>query len=514
MKRAAFALGALVLLTFGSVAAFAADDSRNEADGPSDVFVTSVTLEDLVARSDASDSPSEIAPEVQIHYMPPTYEEITNPEFSRVADNSVSLKDLVKEINRIIDSRAHIAAQHKAGLIHDQEYKLLDTQYFENLVGLSLQYIAAGGNPNKMPGGGLDALRQRKGTPRLFDEMQSHENARNTLLPLVEDKARLNTETNIRIANLALQFLQWDGTKFEQLPGFAQKSVLAVYGRVQEPPPQVSRTEERIYYRRINYADPKRIVTILMHLGLVAPEDLGLYSDVSVTTKFNDSTKRMDYGFTYFSKIDQETISGRNAATSPKNDPTTAFDTQGTVTIGDASTTKLFNTAVPKFIAVRCRSGNPAREWQRINAAINMLDVKPHLIDLEVRIWEVSCDDVEQLGLRAQGMRGGIINSAGVFELALTEEEGKPADANQFEPFSLGDYHRSGASMLLSLDALRKEDRVELLARPVLSVLEGSKADYFAGELVPYAQSTVNLATGAVSQATALKNVGVYMSFV
>jgi type II secretory pathway component GspD/PulD (secretin) len=165
-----------------------------------------------------------------------------------------------------------------------------------------------------------------------------------------------------------------------------------------------------------------------------------------------------------------------------------------------------------KYIIVRAVAEDMA--W--IRHVVAQLDKKPTQVCLEIKVCEISTQDLDDLGIDAQGVRNGTDFTDGL-GFTLREDARPGVDAGrEFEAISLGDFFRSsGLEIRTLLSALQQTGRAQILAEPNLKAIDGQLASYFAGELVPYVETIPNTSDSGTNPATvSYKNVGVELQFI
>lgn len=219
----------------------------------------------------------------------------------------------------------------------------------------------------------------------------------------------------------------------------------------------------------LSYADPLSVKNILINTGLVPETNVEIYMGESEYPAVNDSTT--------LSAEDEEgsqevKLIESNLSSSPRN--------------------------VLVVVA-------PAEEMLVIAKVIADLDRKPKLIELEVRVCEVSENAMRDLGIELNENQSTPAPTITLFTETSNEN-------GIIESQSLGSFHRSPLNLLVTLNSLIADGTVEVLAQPTLTTVEGKQAIYFAGERIPYISKVVQSTTGQQIEVDFL-NVGITLNF-
>jgi type II secretory pathway component GspD/PulD (secretin) len=143
---------------------------------------------------------------------------------------------------------------------------------------------------------------------------------------------------------------------------------------------------------------------------------------------------------------------------------------------------------------------------------LSKIDVKPVQLLFEAKVVEVTNGDANKLGLNwdFSGFSTSFgeftpLDSSGNAVKTSTDYPGQPL---KFAPISRS---RVPNMATVTLDALFKNDKAKLLARPNVAALDGQKASMFIGDTIKYVESITQTSTGQ-NITTATINVGVILS--
>lgn len=249
---------------------------------------------------------------------------------------------------------------------------------------------------------------------------------------------------------------------------------------------------------RVRYADPMRLAYVLMDTGLVPPGKVQVYDNDRPKLKFTAAGVE--------SSGDSTTPAGTVAKGKDEDGPKSVID----VSTADKDLPALqvfdLSSAPERWLVVNDEWGT----WPEICRVLRQLDAAPKVVELEVRVCEVSQQGLDNLGLLFQGSGSSRRGDGPSFGTLLTE--GFSGPNNHFDVFSLGDYTRStGFDIDATLNALVDRGYASVLAAPCLSTLDGREAGFFAGDSVPYVSSPASALQGSAE--VSYLQVGVNLCF-
>lgn len=221
----------------------------------------------------------------------------------------------------------------------------------------------------------------------------------------------------------------------------------------------------------LSYADPQSVKDMLTATNLLADDQIEVYYGEQEFPEVNDSTVLSETT----GRTNQESeLMQSNLSSTPRN--------------------AVLVKAVPD-------------QLDQIAAVIERIDRKPKLIELEVRVCEVTETGRKDLGLT--------VNEDSLGNSSTPETWGEQANENStFEAFSIGSFYRSPLAFQATLNHLVETGDATLLAQPKLNTVEGKQAIYFAGESIPYiSERRIDPGTGQETLTVEFVDIGVTLSF-
>ena len=221
----------------------------------------------------------------------------------------------------------------------------------------------------------------------------------------------------------------------------------------------------------LSFADPTSVKEVLIATTLLQPDQIEVYTGEKSYLDVNDSTELAETS----GRTNQESmLMESNMSSTPRN--------------------AVLVKAVPEQMA-------------GIAEIIDRLDRKPKLIELEVRVCEITETGQQDLGLTVnRDALGDTSTSVGWME--STNEN------DVIEAFTLGSVYRSALDFTLTLNHLIDEGEATILAQPQLTTVEGKQAIYFAGEQIPYvSERKIDPATGQETLTVDFVDLGVTLNF-
>ncbi|MBN2083447.1 hypothetical protein JW859_14725 [bacterium] len=221
----------------------------------------------------------------------------------------------------------------------------------------------------------------------------------------------------------------------------------------------------------LSYSDPMSIKAVLTATTLLKADQIEVYTGETKYEDVNDSTELAETT----GRTNQESmLMESNLSSTPRN--------------------AILVKAVPEQMAT-------------IAEIIDRLDRKPKLIQLEVRVCEITETGRQELGLTVnRDALGDTSTSAGWLESSN--------DNSVIEAFTLGSMYRSALSFNLTLNHLIDEGQATILAQPQLTTVEGKQAIYFAGEQIPYvSERKIDPSTGQETLTVDFVDLGVTLNF-
>lgn len=232
----------------------------------------------------------------------------------------------------------------------------------------------------------------------------------------------------------------------------------------------------------LSYADPKSVKDILVNTQQLSKDQVEIYQGEQTYPAVSDSTQ-----------LSQVSAGGGGGDGGGGGGGGGGQIKQIQTNLSSSPRNALLVKAVPS-------------QMEQIAQVIAILDRKPKLIELEVRVCEAQERALKNLGISVQSNETGTptgINST------WTEQAN---EASKFEAFSVGSFQRSPLAFLATLNSQIQDRSVSVLAQPTLSTVEGKQAIYFAGESVPYISRVTTTNTGTQVEVSFL-NIGVTLNF-
>lgn len=220
----------------------------------------------------------------------------------------------------------------------------------------------------------------------------------------------------------------------------------------------------------LSFADPFSIKEVLTATAMLREDQIEVYVGEDEYLEVNDSTTLSE-------------ATGRNTADSEQMQSNLSSTPRNAVLVK----------AVPAQMEI-------------IAELIDRLDRKPRLIELEVRVCEITESGRKDLGLTVNDDFIGNVKT----DVTWTEQSGETA----FEAFTLGSFYRSPMRFAATLKHLVETGDAKILAQPQLSTVEGKQAIYFAGESIPYvAERKIDPNTGQETLTVEFIEIGVTLNF-
>jgi len=221
----------------------------------------------------------------------------------------------------------------------------------------------------------------------------------------------------------------------------------------------------------LSYADPQSVKDMLITTNLLAEDQIEIYYGEQTYPEVNDSTVLSETT----GRTNQESeLMESNLSSTPRN--------------------AILVKAVPE-------------QLDDIAQIIERIDRQPKLIEMEVRVCEVTETGRKDLGLT--------VNEDTLGNSSTTEVWGEQANENNaFEAFSIGSFYRSPLAFQATLNHLVETGDASLLAQPKLNTVEGKQAIYFAGESIPYiSERRIDPGTGQETLTVEFVDIGVTLNF-
>lgn len=221
----------------------------------------------------------------------------------------------------------------------------------------------------------------------------------------------------------------------------------------------------------LSYADPLSVKEMLVTTNLLSESQIEIYYGEQEYPEVNDSTELAETT----GRTNQESeLMQSNLSSTPRN--------------------AVLVKAVPE-------------QMDKIAEIIARIDRKPKIIELEVRVCEVTERGRQDLGLT--------VNEDFIGNVATTESwVEQPNENTAFEAFSIGSFYRSPLDFQVTLNHLVETGDASLLAQPKLNTVEGKQAIYFAGESIPYvSERRIDPQTGQETLTVEFIDIGVTLNF-